>query len=192
MFFVATQAVSAATILVMGDSLSAGYGIAREKAWPALLEARLKKKGAAYSVINASISGETTEGGRSRLPQLLKEHHPAIVLIALGANDGLRGFSSDLVKKNLLTMVVAAQETGAKVLLIGMKVPPNYGEGYAERFEKAFVSIAKKRDVPLVPFLLAGFADKREMFQSDGLHPTEAAQPLILETVWSGLAPLLK
>ena len=181
------------TILVWGDSLSAGYGLASSStAWPALLQQRLQQSGFSYQIVNGSVSGETSAGGRSRLPAALKTHQPAILIIELGANDGLRGLKSALMSDNLAAMVTAAHTAGARVLLIGMQLPPNYGVSYTQAFEKVFADVAQKHNVALIPFLLEGFADRPAMFQEDGLHPKAEAQPLILDTVWKGLEPLLK
>ncbi len=179
------------TVLVFGDSLSAGYGIRREAAWPALAEGRLGEKRFDYNVVNASISGETSAGGRSRLGAALRQHRPAVVVLALGANDGLRGLPLGQMKDNLGAMIDAAQAAGARVLLVGMRLPPNYGP-YALQFQAAFRDIARERRVPLVDFLLAGVAEKPELFQADMLHPTAEAQGKILDNVWPGLVPLLK
>ncbi len=179
------------TLLVFGDSLSAGYGIPAEAAWPRLLQARLTEKRLDYNVVNASISGETTAGGRTRLDAALRQHRPAVVVIALGANDGLRGLPLAQMQDNLRAMVAAARGAGAKVLLVGMRLPPNYG-GYARQFQAAFAEVAASQKAPLVEFLLAGIADRPEFFQADMLHPTAAAQPKILDNVWPALMPLLK
>jgi len=179
------------TILVFGDSLSAGYGIRQDAAWPALLERRLSAERADYNVVNVSISGETTAGGRSRLPAALDKHRPKIVVIALGANDGLRGLPLDAMEANLSAMVDRARQAGARVLLVGMRLPPNYGD-YASAFARVFESVARHKKIALVPFLLDGIADQAAFFQADALHPTAAAQPLILDTVNRGLQPLLK
>lgn len=185
--------VSAAqTILVFGDSLSAGYGLARGEDWPQLLAQRLQQKKTDYTVVNASISGETTQGGANRIDNVLKTHHPAIVILALGANDGLRGSDLNAMRRNLERMIDAAQRSHARVVLVGIRIPPNYGQSYTEKFQATFREVAKARRVPLVPFLLEGFAEKRDYFQADGLHPVAAAQPMILETVWKPLATLLK
>lgn len=178
-------------ILVFGDSLSAGFGIAVAQSWPALLGERLRAAGAPFSVANASISGETTAGGRARLGAALEQFHPALVILALGANDGLRGLPLGQMKDNLGAMIDAAQAAGARVLLVGMRLPPNYGP-YALQFQAAFRDIARERRVPLVDFLLAGVAEKPELFQADMLHPTAEAQGKILDNVWPGLVPLLK
>jgi acyl-CoA thioesterase-1 len=191
MLFSTTSALAAKTILVMGDSLSAGYGIRTEQAWPSLLNQRLTEKRLDYNVANLSISGETTAGGRSRLSQALREYKPAIVLIALGANDGLRGLPLAQMRDNLNAMVNAARATGAKVLLAGIRLPPNYGP-YAVEFHTSFSEIARQQKVTLLEFLLAPIAAKQIYFQADNLHPTAEAQPLILEHVWPALLPLLR
>ncbi|HXF65327.1 MAG TPA: arylesterase [Burkholderiales bacterium] len=188
----AAAAVHAATILVLGDSLSAGYGLAREKAWASLLAERLRAEGFDYKVVNASVSGETTLGGANRIEAALRQHRPAIVILALGANDGLRGMSLEAMRSNLAAIVDACRRARARVLLVGMRLPPNYGNPYAEKFARVYAELAAARALPLVPFLLDGFAEKREYFQPDGIHPTAEAQPLILETVWKELRPLLE
>jgi acyl-CoA thioesterase-1 len=185
-------AAQAATILVWGDSLSAGYGLRPKQDWPTLLQTRLEREGFRHIVINASVSGETSAGGRSRLPAALDRHKPDLLILELGANDGLRGLQPGLMAENLAAMIKAARERGARVLLIGMQMPPNYGPAYTRRFEQTFVDLAREYKVPLVPFLLDGFGDRRELFQSDGIHPTAEAQPLIVDTVWARLAPMLK
>lgn len=191
MIFACAPAWAAKTLLVFGDSLSAGYGIRPEAAWPSLLQARLAEKGLDYSVANLSISGETTAGGLSRLPAALRQHRPAAVILALGANDGLRGLPLAQMKSNLDAMIAAAQSEGARVLLVGMRLPPNYGP-YAGQFHAAFGEVAQKRRVPEVDFLLAGIADRPALFQADGLHPTAEAQARLLDNVWPQLLPLLK
>ncbi|HZX33331.1 MAG TPA: arylesterase [Rhodocyclaceae bacterium] len=178
-------------ILVFGDSLSAGYGIRPEAAWPSLLQSRLSEKRPDYSVANVSISGETTAGGRSRLPGALKQHKPAVVVLELGANDGLRGLQLAQMKENLDAMVKMAQEAGARVLVLGMRLPPNYGP-YADQFHESFIDVAKKRKVALTDFFLAPIMDQPALFQPDQLHPTAEAQPKLLDHVWPSLAPLLK
>ena len=191
LLFTASPALAARTILVMGDSLSAGYGIRPEQAWPALLGKRLAEKRLDYSVANLSISGETTAGGRSRLAQALNAHHPAIVIIALGANDGLRGLPLAQMRDNLNAMIEASRAIGAKVLLAGMRLPPNYGP-YASEFAGSFAETARRKKSALLDFLLAPVAANPVYFLPDNLHPTADAQPLILDNVWPGLQPLLK
>lgn len=186
-----TPALAAKTILIMGDSLSAGYGIRPEQAWPSLLSKRLAEKRLDYSVANLSISGETTAGGRSRLAPALKAHQPAVVVIALGANDGLRGLPLPQMRDNLNAMIDASRATGAKVLLAGMRLPPNYGP-YAADFHSSFTSIAQAKKAPLIDFLLEPVAARPQLFQADNLHPLAEAQPLILDHLWPALAPLLK
>lgn len=188
----AAPATAAGTILVFGDSLSAGYGLARGEDWPQLLARRLQQKKTDYTVVNASISGETTQGGANRIDNALRTHRPAVVILALGANDGLRGADLAAMRRNLERMIDAAQRVHARVIVVGMRIPPNYGPSYTEKFQSTFREVAKARRVPLVPFLLEGFADKRDYFLPDNLHPTAAAQPLILETLWKPLAKLLK
>jgi acyl-CoA thioesterase-1 len=181
-----------AAILVFGDSLSAEYGLPRDTGWARLLADRLAKEAAQYSVVNASISGETTSGGRTRLPKLLLQHRPSVVVLQLGANDGLRGLSLASMRENLAAMVEASRGAGAQVLLVGMRIPPNYGRDYSERFTGVYAQLAREKKVALVPFLLDGFADDLAYFQADRIHPNERAQPRMLETVWAGLAPLLR
>lgn len=179
------------TILVFGDSLSAGYGIRQDAAWPALLAQRLQAKKFDYSVVNASISGETTSGGRARIDALLKQHRPAIVIVALGSNDGLRGLPVATLRENLAAIAGAAQQRKAHVLIVGQRLPPNYGP-YAATFHAAFGEVARSRKTAFVDFLLDGVAMQPGLFQSDNLHPTAEAQPRLLDNVWRGLAPLLK
>ncbi|WP_374243691.1 arylesterase [Zoogloea sp.] len=182
----------AGTVLVWGDSLSAGYGLRPSQAWPALLERRLQESKPPYRVVNASISGETTAGGRSRLPAALQAHRPTVVVIELGANDGLRGLPIPAMNANLQAMIDASRQAGARVLLVGMQMPPNYGPDYTARFAKAYQDLARTNKVRLVPFMMAGFADQPALFQQDGIHPTAEAQPRILDTVWQELKPLLR
>ena len=177
---------------MFGDSLSAAYGIAQTRGWVALLAERLKRERPDYSVVNASISGETTAGGAARMPKALTQHKPAIVILELGANDGLRGLPLQEMRQNLGAMVEQAQKAGARVVLVGMKLPPNYGPHYTQEFESAYPAVAKRYRTALVPFLLQDFADNEELFQPDRIHPTEAAQPLMLEQVWKALQPLLR
>lgn len=179
-------------ILVLGDSLSAEYGLPRGSGWVQLLSDRLRNSGADYTVVNASISGETTSGGRTRLPSLLQQHRPAIVVIELGANDGLRGLPLTTMRDNLAWMVQAARRNGAAVLLVGVRVPPNYGREYSEKFFQTFESVASEFRVARAPFLLDGFAQSVESFQADRIHPSAAVQPRMLDNVWPHLQPLLK
>ena len=181
----------APVILVVGDSISAAYGLAPGTGWVDLLTARLAAEHYPHRVVNASITGDTTAGGRARLPNLISRHKPAIVVLELGGNDGLRGGDLTATRDNLAAMVEAAQRAGAKPLIVGMKVPPNYGGAYASRFDALFVDVAKTHKVPLVPFFFEGFGEHNEMFQADRVHPTAAAQPLLLDNVWPQLKPLL-
>jgi acyl-CoA thioesterase-1 len=185
-------AAFAATILVYGDSLSAGYGVTRHSDWAHLLQLRLSEKKTDYTVVNASISGETTLGGVNRINDALRTHRPAITIVALGANDGLRGSDLNAMRSNLERIIDAARGAKSQVILVGMQIPPNYGPQYTEKFSATFRDVAKAKRVPLVPFLLEGFADKRELFQADNLHPTAEAQAMMLETVWKTLAPVIK
>jgi acyl-CoA thioesterase-1 len=178
-------------ILVVGDSLSAEYGIARGTGWVPLLQQRLAQRYPNYRVVNASISGDTTSGGVTRMPAALAQDHPAIVIIELGSNDALRGFQIALTEQNLRTMAQAAKQAGAQVLLVGMQIPPNFGRAYTEQFKNVFPKVAQEEGARLVPFLLDGVAQDRSNFQEDGLHPLSAAQPRILENVWAGLQPML-
>jgi len=179
------------TILVFGDSISAGYGIKAGEGWAALLQTRLASQGYGYRVVNASVSGETTSGGSARLPRALELHKPRVLVLELGANDGLRGLPLDVSRSSLAAMIESAQANDAKVLLLGMRIPPNYGPRYAEGFARMYVELAKKYKVPLVPFFMEKVALRSDLMQSDGLHPTAAAQPLLLDTVWPALRPLL-
>ncbi|MFO1194557.1 MAG: arylesterase [Rhodoferax sp.] len=183
------------TILVVGDSLSAEYGLRRGTGWVALLERKLAAEAIVARVVNASISGDTTSGGQSRLGALLKQHQPTHVVIELGGNDALRGLPLQMTRDNLDRMTVAAQQSGAKVLLVGMQVPPNYGADYAQRFEAVFASVAQERKAALVPFLLKGVADGPDalrLFQADRIHPKEEAHPIMLANVWPELRRLLR
>jgi len=182
------------TILVVGDSLSAEYGLKRGSGWVALLDQRLQSQHKPARIVNASISGETTSGGRSRLNALLAQHQPTHVIIELGANDGLRGLPLQSTQDNLDQLTQAAQKAGARVLLIGIRVPPNYGQDYSNRFASLFRSVAQKNKVALVPFFLKGVADSPDaarLFQSDRLHPTQAAQAILLDNVWPELKALI-
>lgn len=190
-----TLASSAGTILVLGDSISAEYGLPRGAGWVALMEQRLAKTASAWSVLNASISGDTTAGGRSRLPPLLAQHQPKVLIIELGANDALRGLSMNATQDNLLAMTRMAQAQGAKVLLLGMQMPPNYGPVLMKAFEQVFVNVARQTKALRVPFLLKGIADASEpfaLFQDDRIHPNAKAQPIMLDNVWPELKKLLK
>lgn len=183
------------TLLVLGDSLSAEYGLARGQGWVALLTRRIEQERLGLQVVNASISGDTTSGGRSRLPALLKDHRPAVVVIELGGNDALRGLPLASTEDNLLAMTRAARAAGAKVLLLGMLVPPNYGRKYIDDFSKLFDTVARAERAALVPFFLAGVADGPEreaLFQPDRIHPKAEAQPRMLDNVWPALRPLLR
>ena len=179
-------------MLVYGDSLSAAYGMPERLGWVALLDARMKRERPDYSVVNASISGETTAGGLARFGQVIERHRPAVVILALGANDGLRGLPVAEMKKNLSAMIEQSQKAGARVLLVGTRMPPNYGPDYTQAFEGAFAELAKRHRAALVPQIFEGFGEKIELFQPDRIHPGEAAQPLILDNVWPALRPLLK
>ena len=182
-------------VLVVGDSLSAEYGLQRGSGWVALLEQRLAREKVDATVVNASISGDTTAGGRSRLPALLKQHAPAVVVIELGANDALRGLPLDMTERNLLAMGEAARAPGAQVLLLGMRLPPNYGRSYGEDFAARYQRVADQLGAKRVPFFLKGVADAEDptaLFQADRIHPREAAQPMLLDNVWAVLGPMLK
>ena len=180
------------SILVFGDSLSAAYGISQARGWVALLAGRLKRERPDYSVVNASISGETTAGGAARMAKALAQHKPAVVILELGGNDGLRGLPMEQMKQNLGSMIAQAQKAGARVVLVGMKLPPNYGPEYTRSFDSVYPELAKRYRTALVPFLLEDFSEKMELFQPDRIHPTEEAQPLMMEQVWTALQPLLK
>jgi len=184
---VAKPAPAAPTILVLGDSVSAGYGIKVEEGWVALLQQRLRKQGYGYRVVNASVSGETTTGGLTRLPRALERHKPAIVLLELGGNDGLRGLPLATTRANLVRMIQLSQAAGARVVLVGMKIPPNYGPRYTQGFEQIFSDLAREYRLPLVPFLLDKVALTAGMMQEDGLHPTARGQPVMLDNVWPTL-----
>jgi acyl-CoA thioesterase-1 len=183
---------SAATILIFGDSLSAGYGLPQERSWPTLLEARLREAKIPYRVANASISGETTAGGAARITGALETHRPQIVVLELGANDGLRGQNLDVMRRNLEKIIDASRRAKAQVLLVGMRLPPNYGMAYTGKFQQVYEDLARAKKIAFVPFLFEGFADNGVYFQSDRVHPTSEAQALMLETVWKGLKPLLR
>lgn len=179
------------TVLVLGDSLSAEYGIARGSGWVALLQERIEEKKLNVRVVNGSISGDTTSGGLDRISALLEKHHPSTVVIELGANDGLRGLPVTNSQKNVLSIISKIQAAKANVLLVGMQIPPNYGPEYTKQFAEMYKNIAKQKKVALVPFLLDGVADKPEMFQTDRLHLVAAAHPQILNNIWPHLLPLI-
>jgi acyl-CoA thioesterase-1 len=180
------------TVLVLGDSLSAAYGIRLEQGWVALLQDRLESKGYGHRVVNASSSGETTGGALARLPRALERHRPAVVVIELGGNDGLRGLPIAEVRANFEALIRASRDSGASVLLIGMRIPPNYGATYTKAFHELFGELATQHRLPLVPFFLDGIALDDSLMLEDGLHPNAAAQPRLLEMVWPKLEPLLK
>ena len=191
---VAQAQAAAPTLLVLGDSLSAEYGLPKGSGWVALMELRLAQERHSFKVVNASISGDTTSGGLARLPALLKQHAPSIVVIELGANDALRGLPMEMTRENLRGMVRLAQAAKAHVLLLGMQVPPNYGPDYAQQFAAGFAAVAKEQKTALVPFFLKDVADApnaAELFQSDRIHPTAAAHPILLNNVWPALKRLL-
>ncbi|WP_078196074.1 arylesterase [Cupriavidus necator] len=188
----APSKAAAPALLVLGDSLSAEYGIARGAGWVTLLQDRLRQERFDYSVVNASISGETTIGGKTRLPDLLSRHRPAIVVVELGANDALRGLPLQTTEANLRNIVITAQKAGAGVLLIGMRIPPNYGQDYTEKFVSLYPKLAGEYKVRLVPFFLDQVITRQDWFQADRIHPTAAAQPALLDTVWPQLKPMLR
>jgi len=189
--FSAWRVCIADTVLVVGDSLSAGYGLPNGSGWVSLLEHQLAADKEPFPVVNASFSGETTAGGKRRIQGLLDRYRPHVVVVELGANDGLRGIRIPLIRENLSAIVEACQHRGAKVLVIGMRIPPNYGRDYGEKFHALFKEISKRYDASLVPFMLDGFADERSLFQDDGIHPTIDAQSLIMENIYGQLKPLL-
>jgi acyl-CoA thioesterase-1 len=176
-------------LLVLGDSLSAEYGLPRGTGWVTLLGNQLRKEGSSWQITNASISGETTAGGLSRLPDLLKRVKPRLVIIELGANDALRGLSLTATQKNLKDMIVMSKKSGAEVLLLGMQIPPNYGQEYTKQFARLFVSLAQSEQVALLPFFLEGVATRPELFQADRIHPNEQAQPILFGNVWKAMEP---
>jgi acyl-CoA thioesterase-1 len=196
LFVLVAASVSAGTetpvILVFGDSISAGYGLARvEQGWVALLQTRLKEQEYGYQVVNASVSGETTAGGLARLPRALTLHQPKIVILELGGNDGLRALPVAQMRANLVRMVDLATAAGAKVLLLGMRMPPNYGPDFTEQFRLTYSGLAHDKNVPLVPFLLNDIALSPNLMQADGIHPNELGQPKLLDNVWPSLKPML-
>lgn len=190
----AAAAGAAPTVLVVGDSLSAGYGLAVGQGWVELLQRKLATQGFVQKVVNASISGDTTAGGLARLPTLLRQHHPALVILELGGNDALRGLPIDATRSNLVEMAKLAKASGAKLMILGMQVPPNYGRSYGDQFAGLFAEVARSQGAALVPFVLKGVADIPQadaMFQADRIHPVASAHPIILGNVWPVLVPLL-
>ncbi len=188
----AVGVLAAPVVLVHGDSLSAAYGIPRDQGWVALLQRRLAEEGLPHRVVNASVSGETTAGGLHRLPALIGAHRPALLILALGANDGLRGLPLEQTAANLEAMIERAKRDRIRVLLVGMHLPPNYGPAHTRKFHALFREVAQRQQVALVPFLLEGMATRRELFLADGLHPNAAAQARLLDNVWPELVPLLR
>jgi acyl-CoA thioesterase-1 len=180
-----------AVLLILGDSLSAGYGMDREDSWVHLLEIRLQEQAHSYRILNSSITGDTTQGGLARLPRLLARYQPEIVIIELGANDGLRGVNPDVSRANMVSMIQQSQAIGATVLLAGIKLPPNYGVAYLHRFESMYADLAAKFDTLLVPFFMDGVVFKPGLLQADGIHPNEKGQPVLLKNVWQVLEPAL-
>lgn len=187
----AQGAAAAATIVIVGDSLSAAYGMEISESWPSLLQQRLHENGHAYRVFNSSITGDTTQGGLTRLPRLLERHRPAVVILEMGGNDGLRGLPVEVTRNNLASMIEQSRAAGAKVILAEMRIPPNYGQSYTEKFNDTYQELTDEYDIVLLPFLLQDIALKPGLMQDDGIHPTVAAQPLILDQVWAVLEPLL-
>lgn len=178
-------------LLILGDSLSAGYGMDREKSWVSLLDMRLRESGYSYRILNSSISGDTSQGGLTRLPRLLDRYQPEIVIIELGANDGLRGINPDVTRENMTRMIQQSQAIGANVLLAGIKLPPNYGSAYLEQFESMYGDLANEFDTLLVPFFMDGVAFRPDLLQADTIHPNEKGQPVLLDNVWPVLQPVL-
>jgi acyl-CoA thioesterase-1 len=189
---VAADGADTPTVLVLGDSLSAGYGIDVDQSWTALLQARLKAQGYEHRVVNASISGETTEGGASRIAAALQEFAPEVVVVALGGNDGLRGFPPERIKSNMLRIVEAAEEKGAAVVLLGIRIPTNYGARYTRAFENVYREVAEERQLPWIEFFMEGVALDEELMQDDGIHPNEEAQPVLLDNAWPVIRRALK
>ncbi len=187
----AEGAAAPSSIVIVGDSLSAAYGMEISESWPSLLQQRLHENGHAYRVFNSSITGDTTQGGLTRLPRLLERHRPAVVILEMGGNDGLRGLPVDVTRSNLASMIEQSRAAGAKVILAEMRIPPNYGQSYTEKFNDTYQELTDEYDIVLLPFLLQDIALKPGLMQDDGIHPTVAAQPLILDQVWATLEPLL-
>jgi acyl-CoA thioesterase-1 len=181
---VAADGADTPTVLVLGDSLSAGYGIDVDQSWTALLQSRLESQGYEHRVVNASISGETTEGGASRIAAALKEFAPEVVIVALGGNDGLRGFPPERIKSNMLRIIDTAEEKGAAVVLLGIRIPTNYGTRYTRAFENVYRELAEERRLPWIEFFMEGVALDEDLMQDDGIHPNEKAQPVLLDNAW--------
>lgn len=190
--FAFSPIIHAKTLLIVGDSLSAGYGLVAGEEWPALMQAQITQKYPQYTIVNASVSGETSTGGLARFASLLEQHPAAIVIIELGANDGLRGQSLTQLHSNLASMIEQAQAASAKVLLLGMLVPPNYGKRYSDAFQKVYTDLQKQYQVAFVPFFLDGIAGDEDLLLSDNLHPNAKAQPLILKNIWQSVEDLLQ
>jgi acyl-CoA thioesterase-1 len=186
-----SQGAAAGTVLIVGDSISAAFGLDTRLGWVTLLEQRMKQEGFTDKVVNASISGDTSAGGQARLPALLAEHKPELVILELGGNDGLRGQQPTQLQQNLASMIDRSRDAGAKVLLLGMQIPPNYGPRYTNAFKAVYSNLAEEKKVPLVPFFLEGVGGIPELMQADGLHPAAVAQQKLLENVWPTLKPLL-
>jgi len=178
-------------LLILGDSLSAGFGMNSDQSWVHLLEIRLRESGHVYRILNSSISGDTTQGGLARLPRLLGRYQPGIVILELGANDGLRGINPGVTRANMASMIRSSQESGAQVLLAGIRLPPNYGAAYIEQFESIYTDLALEYDTLLVPFFMDGIVFEPGMLQADGIHPNEKGQWVLLENVWQVLEPVL-
>lgn len=191
LLFMLAQPALGSTLLVVGDSISAGFGLDTQQGWVDLLAARLQQQGSDLKVVNASISGDTSSGGLARLPALLAEHQPALVILELGGNDGLRGQPLEQLQQNLAAMVQQSQKAGAKVLILGMQLPPNYGARYTKAFAQVYLNVAAELDVALLGFFLQGVGGQPGLMQADGIHPNAKAQPLLLENVWPVLKPLL-
>ena len=191
--FIPTTALASESpvLLILGDSLSAGYGMDREKSWVNLLDIRFKEDGYSYRILNSSISGDTTQGGLSRLPRLIDRYQPEIVIIELGANDGLRGIDPGITRENMTDMIRQSQAVGAQVLLAGIKLPPNYGSDYLQQFESIYTDLASEFGTLLVPFFMEGIAFRPDLLQADTIHPNEKGQPVLLDNVWKVLQPAL-
>jgi len=187
-----STSINAKSIVVLGDSISAAYGMDAKKGWVSLLQQKLSQQNSAYTIFNESISGDTSAGGLARIDKALSQHKPELVLLELGANDGLRGLSPQQMKQNLAEIIHRSQQAGAKVLLLSMRIPPNYGKRYVEMFYNIYPQLAKERNIPFVPFILEEVALIKEMMQKDGLHPNTKAQPVIADKIWQYLQPILE